>query len=156
MRQSFREVIPNQVSSTGDTNPTKTCIPSPQHNPKSPKLKLETQLHDFFVETLGHISLAFLELDYCDGGDLHELILASGQDDRDGGPRRHVLPKPTAFGGRSSGGTTTMGGGGDGQEKGSGLPAEQIARVTLGLCEGLQRLHEVRVATYVVTTLCVP
>lgn len=109
------------------------------------RLKLGTQLHDFFVETLGHISLAFLELDYCDGGDLHELILASGRGDGDGETtHRDLLSTPTAFGSKSSGGIAKMGDDGGSREKGAGLPAEQIAKLTLGLLEGLQRLHEVR------------
>ncbi|CAN0462713.1 unnamed protein product, partial [Hapterophycus canaliculatus] len=35
------------------------------------------QLHDFFVETVGHRPLAFLELEYCEGGDLRDLIMGS-------------------------------------------------------------------------------
>lgn len=88
------------------------------------------------METLGHTPLAFLELEFCGGGDLHDLILGSGREGRIGGETHgdHLL-KPA-----------TLGGGQPRDKRGAGVPAEQIARVTLGLCEGLQCLHEVSVA----------
>lgn len=109
------------------------------------------QLHDFFVETLGHSSFAYLELEYCDGGDLHDLILNGGGDGGGGGGgarldddeeigRRH-LSKPTAVG-RSHSAGGRAGNGGIGRDA-RGLPVEQITKVALGLCEGLQLLHEV-------------
>ncbi|CAM9206454.1 unnamed protein product, partial [Sphacelaria rigidula] len=90
------------------------------------------KLHDFFVETLGHTPLAFLELEFCGGGDLHDLILASERDDHVGGEiHGDRLLKPAIFGGGQAR-----------DKRGTGVPADQIARVILGLCEGLQCLHE--------------
>lgn len=96
------------------------------------------QLHDFFVETLGHTPLAFLELEFCGGGDLHDLILASERDDHVGGEiHGDRLLKPAIFGGGQAR-----------DKRGTGVPADQIARVILGLCEGLQCLHEVSMALF--------
>eukprot|EP00904_Undaria_pinnatifida_P002487 jgi/Undpi1/12239/HiC_scaffold_5.g01915.m1 len=91
------------------------------------------QLYDFFVETLGHRSLAFLELEYCEGGDLHGLILGGG---RGGGnsTRKTTATVPEGVVAGIARGST--------RGESLGLPAAQIGRVALGLCEGLAQLHE--------------
>eukprot|EP00752_Nemacystus_decipiens_P002741 g2559.t1 len=122
------------------------------------------QLHDFFVESLGDRALAFLELEYCEGGDLHDLILggrvgrpapasnassAQGSEDGPSVPARGVADRTGSSdgigGGRSAQGWVRSGTGLSGVARAadvSGLPAAQIGRVALGLSEGLQRLHE--------------
>lgn len=114
------------------------------------------------METLGHRALAFLELEYCEGGDLHDLILGGRAGRRSADGRGEA---PSAHGRERAGRTGSSGLGGGGSGQGSertgngvagvvvaaatragdiaGLPAAQIGRVALGLCEGLQRLHEV-------------
>ncbi|CBN77816.1 protein kinase [Ectocarpus siliculosus] len=154
------------------------------------------KLHDFFVETVGDRSLAFLELEYCEGGDLASLILGSraGGGSTAGTENSAATATPTAAAAPAGGGALrdfacrsraqpleglataaereegTGGGGGnagdflsggrrslgadgtaavavaavgqDARAPLSGLPAARIGRVALGLCEGLQRLHE--------------
>lgn len=160
------------------------------------------------METVGHRSLAFLELEYCEGGDLHGLILGAQAEQKAvphtrvaaaaagaavmGEIRRgqrgrgaiHASSLPAARddeqasivppGEEDAGGSAGMvvgGSGGGGDDGGSqtlgrrgstvaaggvvevvaqarpgrsvGLSPAQIGRVALGLCEGLQRLHEV-------------
>lgn len=98
------------------------------------------QMHDFFVETLGHRSFAFLELEYCEGGDLHGLML--GESKRVGGGWRQRGAERGAesvVDARSSQGT-------------AGLPVAHIGRLALGLCEGVQQLHEVRSQEFVIFT----
>lgn len=96
------------------------------------------QLYDFFVETLGHRSLAFLELEYCEGGDLHGAILGGGQGD--GGPSYATQVAAT----EPPGGVVPGVARGSTRGESLGMPAARIASVILGLCEGLEQLHEVR------------
>ncbi|CAN0067894.1 unnamed protein product, partial [Ectocarpus sp. 4 AP-2014] len=163
------------------------------------------KLHDFFVETVGHRSLAFLELEYCEGGDLASLILGSRAwgGSTAGAEISAAMATPTAAAAPAGGGALrdfayrspaqpleglamtvareegtggggnagdflsddrrslgAGGGGFDDQRRScsgaaavaavgqdaraplAGLPAARIGRVALGLCEGLQRLHE--------------
>lgn len=151
-------------------------IPTPPHAPPGPTqtpLRARQQLHDFFVETLGHRALAFLELEYCEGGDLGDLIVGGRAGRPAAGGEAAAAPTASAAkvrgdgdvpsvpqrdgpgaghtgsgeggGWRSGGGWERTGDGVAGARAGdmAGLPAAQIGRVALGLCEGLQRLHEV-------------
>lgn len=122
------------------------------------------QLHDFFVETLGHRPLVFLELDYCEGGDLRGLILSSSEGSQcvdkrgylgDKGGSLSAAEAPSISGAGSGEGSyndrrsSTRGEEavrrlGSGLGLRLGLPGEQIAQLSLGLCEGLQHLHEVK------------
>eukprot|EP00903_Cladosiphon_okamuranus_P012412 g11631.t2 len=125
------------------------------------------QLQDFFVETLGHRALAFLELEYCEGGDLRDLILGGragrteaaataeaarvrGDGDAPTVPQRESVGRTGS--GEGDGWASGQGWGRTGNSVAGaevaaagdmvGLPAVQIGKVALGLCEGLQSLHE--------------
>lgn len=92
------------------------------------------------METLGHRLFAFLELEYCEGGDLHGLML--GESKRVGGWRQRGAERgaESVVDARNSQGTV-------------GLPVAQIGRLVLGLCEGVQQLHEVWSQESVIFTL---
>jgi serine/threonine protein kinase len=75
------------------------------------------QLYDFFVETLGHRTVAYLELEYCAGGDLASLINSSNT-----GAATAVL-----------------------QQKQHALPLQSIVNIATGVCAALQQLHALKI-----------
>jgi serine/threonine protein kinase len=74
------------------------------------------QLYDFFVETLGHRIVAYLELEYCAGGDLASLINST----------------------KSAASTAVL------QQRQS-LPLQSIVNITSGVCLALQQLHALKI-----------
>jgi serine/threonine protein kinase len=76
------------------------------------------QLYDFFVETLGHRTVAYLELEYIAGGDLASLINSS-----------------------SSVASTAL----LQQQQQRALPLLSIVNITTGVCAALQQLHALKI-----------